>query len=531
MESQISLALAAKLKKLFEKDDKFLTFPLGVGFTYRYLNFMKDPSVSGLTLQEHLNNKGDFSRLLNIIPDDSPLFSQDAGRLLWNELINVLTASVFAESTLTEAENNLLNKAIDFLTDEQISADGTKIPVNSTAVGKYYEYKTIDEQAERTYLDEKITVECTTGPEGQKLKQQWDAYRERQLQEAKEKAEQDWVNLGFKQQVEYYQTVRNNLEPKKYPNLYRQAYLNEIGISEVPDLNGLGIGIYTTFFSPFDAFDPNLPWTKVNLTKSEVNALVQNAPAELKSIFDPGQGSNDIESISFEYNDIVIMRTWYKREFFECRYWKLPDNTIVSDGNMPRNGKIPAYITSMIVVRNVTVTRKKIAEPKPLVLPILYKAPIQTLKISGAIIPVTPTTSTKTGANVALKADPHTSVKSVYKAAITSPTSTEMIAKEPAASFAKSSFSLRKTQLQPTSGSTPGTVKELSIENISYANTKYIGTTIKAPVFTIPPKPIEPSTELVTETYNFNNGVVVLAYVCKRTPKSPNPDDRLVWTT
>jgi hypothetical protein len=71
------------------KEDKFLTFPLGLGFPYRYLNFMKDPSVSGLTLQEHLDNKGDFARLLNIIPNDSVTFSADASRLLWDELIDV----------------------------------------------------------------------------------------------------------------------------------------------------------------------------------------------------------------------------------------------------------------------------------------------------------------------------------------------------------------------------------------------------------------------------------------------------------
>jgi hypothetical protein len=50
MDSQISLALAAKLRMLFEKNDKYLAFPLGAGFTHRYLDFMKDPSVSGLTL-------------------------------------------------------------------------------------------------------------------------------------------------------------------------------------------------------------------------------------------------------------------------------------------------------------------------------------------------------------------------------------------------------------------------------------------------------------------------------------------------
>jgi hypothetical protein len=247
LESRLSLAFAAKLKMMFEKEDKFLTFPVGVGFTQRYLQFMKDPSVSGLTLQEHLNNRGDFARLLNIIPDDSPVFSQDASRLLWYALKNTLTASIFAESALTEPENNLLNQAIAFLTDE-VNENGSTIPIYSAQVRKYYEYKTRYEKAAAAYLDEKITVESTTGEEGESLRQQWLSSREKQLRDMKDQAEQEWINLGFKQQVEYHQSVRSSLEPKKYLNLYRKSYLDDMNVSEIPDLNGLGIGIYTTVF-------------------------------------------------------------------------------------------------------------------------------------------------------------------------------------------------------------------------------------------------------------------------------------------
>jgi len=41
--------------------------------------------------------------------------------------------------------------------------------------------------------------------------------------------------------------------------------------------------------------------------------------------------------------------------------------------------------------------------------------------------------------------------------------------------------------------------------------------------------PFEPE-ELATETYNLD-GAVVLAFVCKRIPKSPNPDNTLEWTS
>ncbi len=111
MEEKISLAFAVKLKMIFEKEDKFLTYPLGIGFTYKFLDFMKEQS--GLLPQEQLNYRGDFARQLNIIPDDHARFIPDSSRLLWNELKHVLTDAVFAESALTDKETEQLEEAID----------------------------------------------------------------------------------------------------------------------------------------------------------------------------------------------------------------------------------------------------------------------------------------------------------------------------------------------------------------------------------------------------------------------------------
>jgi hypothetical protein len=524
MESRISLALGAKLRMLFEKDDKYLTFPLGTGFTYRYLNFMKDPSVSGLTLQEQLNNKGDFARLLNIIPADTPSFSQDASRFLWDALITVLKASSFADSALTTAESRLLDEAIDFLTDGTKLEDGTAVPVNSVAVNKYYEYKTLFDQAEATYLNEKISVESSTGPEGDKLKKQWSTYREKQLHELMDQAEQNWINLGFREQVKHFQQVRNDLEPKKYLSLYKAAYLHEVAISEVPDLNGLGVGVYTTFFSPFDVFESSLPWTKINLTKTEIDALVQGAPADLKAIFNAEEGSTNIESVSLEYNNIAVIRPWYKPEFFGSRYWKLTDETMVSDGNIPRHGMIPSYITSMIVGRNLVVTRHKSEQQNPIVLPILTKAPVQTLKIAGSQWETPPIVAgrrppTALRAEVALRAE-------------TPPGSEVNTALMRKSSFALASAVTATAQPIAISARQPQAIEVK--QSIKYAEAKYRGTAIKYPVLRIPDRKDEAagtggaSLDMMTETFPFD-GVFVLAYACKRVPKSPDPDPALKW--
>ena len=177
-----SLALAVKLKKMFEKPDKFLTFPTGLGYSYEYLDFMGDPYKSTLSAQEQLNFKADFARQMNLIPEDKPAFVPDASTFLWDEIETILNDSIFAKSALTPQEELQLAEAMDFLTDDRTSDDGSVIPVNSPQVTEYYKYKTLCEEAERTYLDEKLSIEFDTGPDAQQLKEKWNAYREKTTQ-------------------------------------------------------------------------------------------------------------------------------------------------------------------------------------------------------------------------------------------------------------------------------------------------------------------------------------------------------------
>lgn len=524
--ADVSLALAVKLKmifdEMFEEEDKYLTFPglAGLGFSYSYLDFMKDPSKTSLSAQEQLNFMADFSRQMNFIPEDKSAFLPDVSRLLWDEVRSILTDSIFAESSLTPDEERQLAEAIDFLTDDQIDKDGSRIPVNSPQVTKYYEYKTIAEEAERIYLDEKLSVQFAEGSDAQQLKEKWDAYREKQLKEAWDKATEDWINLGFKLQVEEYNALKNSLEIRKYLNLYRQAYLNELAISEISDLNGHGIGFYTTFFSPTDAFDQQLPWTSITLTKSEILSLIREAPPELKSTFGADQGEIDIEAISLEYNNIVILRPWFKSEFFKSRYWKLPDARVISDGQVPRNGILPAFITSIIVARNVRITRRIEKAQQPIILPILSKVPIQNLMLST--LPVK---------KPEIVAQPQVAIaerRLVF--------SNKLMAPAVSTPIKRASFARINVASNDTLSSVIAAKKEenqVSKTRMFYNTAKYKGTTIEAlrgiTIYTKPeddPRLQPQNSQLVTEAINLD-GVSVLALVCKRLPKSPDPDTSL----
>ena len=58
---------------------------------------------------------------------------------------------------------------------------------------------------------------------------------------------------------------------------------------------------------------------------------------------------------------------------------------------------------------------------------------------------------------------------------------------------------------------------------------RYVGTTIRSPAPPKAPPPPEPApADVVEERYSFD-GVTVLAWVCKRVPRCPDPDPALSW--
>ena len=526
MESQVSLALAVKLAKIFESDTSYLSFPLGTGFSYRYLGFMKPPEQSGLSLQEQLNDKADFARLLNIVPSDGPAFIGDASRLLWQRLVQVLEEARFPASGLSAQEEQTLAKAIEFLTDTVVLSDGSAIAVNSAALNRYYEFKTLRDQAEMAYLDEKISVEMSTGPEGEALQRRWKEFRERQLLDVLQVADDNWNNLGFRQQVQAAQRTRADLEPKRDLSAYRSNYLADIALSQLADINAVGLETCVTFFSPLDAFEPGTAWNSVTLTRAEMAALIAEAPANLRQTFGGAESSGDFESVSLELNNVAVIRPWFRQDFFASRTWDVPAAQRVSDGGTPRQGEIPAYITSMLVARNVVVRRRRTQAPPPtpVVLPILSAVALQSLKLeraspaaragAGAAVPVSSSPVIRKAASVQLLG---------AKAASVGVTS--MAAARPLAA----NVALRPTldARAPTAASGASVTRVALARELTEA--RYVGTTIRSPAPPKAPPPPEPApADVVEERYSFD-GVTVLAWVCKRVPRCPDPDPALTW--
>ena len=489
MESKVEVALAAKLLKLFPPTDtQFLSIPMaGAAFSLDDLDFLDDDG--GLTAEElraRMARKSQFARILNLIPKDSIIYDFH-DRLLWNEYQFVLKNAILADSVLTDAEKQAYREAHDFLTDEE-EENGQTIRVYSTELKEYYKYKEVYEELQRTYSNEKITAEVSQDPDE---KVEWQSNREPELRQLKEQAMNDWINLGNKDKIEKYQATVTQLGGKE-PRPLVISYSNDLRACKEVDLitNDL-VGTYSTFYSPSDIFDPQSPWPVINITKAEIAKLIEDAPPELQQW--ATQDIGDIESLTVEYAKVVVMRPWFKPAFFESRYWKLPANSLpISDGMIPRTGKIPAFVTNMIVARKITVERLKtvangaVGAPKP----VLEKMKFMTPALRQV--------------NQEWKVTSGSEVKRTKK---------------------KAPKPHRLATL-----AVPGVPR---VSQPTAVRTMISGTTIKRPPVVVPARhrrrfltaAIPPKKRRVKEEVALN-GVAVLAYVCRRVPKSPQPDEK-----
>jgi hypothetical protein len=513
MDSIVEVALAAKLLKLFPNtESKFLAIPvIGAAFTLDDLDFLGgEGDLSAEQLREQMARKNQFARLLNDIIADSIEYSSE-DRLLWDEYRDILETAVLAKSALSDAEKRAFEEARNYLFDEKIEA-GEKTQVYSAALVRYYEYKEAYESLERVYLDERMSAEhADTAAE----KAAWTDQREPELLSLKDKAMQDWITLGNKDVVEKHQKTIVLLGEKE-PAKRISGYLSDFEACREKDLlTNDPVGTYSTFYSPNDALDPRAEWSRVNITKAEMKSLLDGAPPSIKRKV--GGNSGGIESLSVEYAKLVVMRPWFNQSVFDSRYWKLPPgDPAVSDGQLPRKGRIPAFITNMIVARKITIER----------LPTVKAGRGGTVSDAKAAMK---RFSLLRSAMKHVKQDWRVTVAGQVKA-----TKTTVARKRRPVSVAHRAPVARRATVRDHRKARRATPIAAKIGR-AIVRAKMIGTTVRRPHLAVParkpvvvPKPPRPKTQRIVEEVKLD-GVAVLAYVCRRLPKSPNPNDGFDW--
>jgi uncharacterized coiled-coil protein SlyX len=65
-------------------------------------------------------------------------------------------------------------------------------------------------------------------------------------------------------------------------------------------------------------------------------------------------GGEIVTRVSCELTPVVITRGWFDPEVLTWRFWDLPGK-VLSDGNDPPRGELPGYITKLLLIRNLVI--------------------------------------------------------------------------------------------------------------------------------------------------------------------------------
>jgi hypothetical protein len=487
LDATVALAVMAKATKVFGRDnDAFLSFPITpVFFEKQQLDFL-----DGTPTNRALLDLSEFSRLVNLIPRGT-IWNPGEERYLWDAYREMLEGADCPASTRTPAEEARYQRAMRYLYE-------TGKP--SPAALAYEQCRHAYEETMWEFNKRQSAADSSSQPE---VKEQWRRVEEPALRAEIRRKEEEWRTAGFKEPVE---TARVELRllsgqsPGQTIEEWRARFLD--GIDKKTDTNLLGF--LPSAYSPLNAFETGA-WRRFTLTRDEAGALIGQAPANLRGALASQPLSLEIESLSVEYSYVNITRPWLAAEAFHARFWKFRERgKQLSDGGTPPAGSCPAYVTGLVFARNLEIKLKensakndavadRLRDGKPLSLGFMPFVARESHLLTNPLAPMTPKPAPiGLPANLAgLQA----SLKGLQEAAFLS------------------------KPLEPVWGGQ----------------------------FT----PVKPGTEFQTQPWRpnlipigiglpglfprgraaaANEGLYVMAFVCKRLPRCPDPDPALPWS-
>ncbi len=478
MDAFTQLALMAKAKRVFESADTFLSFPATQLLSYKPedLTFGSAATLTG----EMLKNMSEFARGVNKIPRGvlAPV-EEEEGSYLWDVYGDVLETAEVAAGSISADDKARYDQAIAFL--YETSDDG--IRRDSAALTTYKQYRDAYFETVEDYKSQESTAKSSSAPEVQK---KWKTTDEPRLRTEVDRAKNEWATTGQQTKVEkalQSEQVFAARMPLTTWNDWKSSFNPDIDMLTDTSQNDFAL----TGFSPVDALD--LEWSRFTMTAAEMKELAKSAPAELVRIFGSSVPDGSIESVSFEYRSVSLLRPWFKSDLFKSRFWRLWNGAEPLSNGSLSDGRCPAYVTALVFARNVKIqTRPQAGQPARTNPPVPAKLfnpsilRVARLQPPRVATPVARVTATRT---------------------VAARTSTPQVSRVTSASLKNMSFvAVRKPTVRP----------------------------VLSPVaaMRVATPAARPRTE--TRPTESNPEVMVLAFICKLLPKScPDPDPALTW--
>jgi hypothetical protein len=497
MDAMAQLALMSKANQVFgdpKNPEVFLSFPFTYPIAYKPedLDFAKallNPTV-GHTL-------ADLSLNVNSLPTGT-LFLGVGEKYLWDAYDQWLSDMVLAQDQMTSEERAQYDQATALLTIK----DSDGFSVDSPMVVAYKQYRDAWFAADENYKNEQLTAVNSSDPA---VQTQWTNTDEPRLRTFVEEAMSDWESKGNKMLVEGARALKARLDarsPSTAWNEWNNTLIKDIDMPTDPVSN---MSYAPTGFSPADIFAQD--WLPFTLTKDEIAQLAQSAPDELRNIVNTGSGASTITSLSFQFRSAALVRPWLNTDVFKARFWKFRDGTPpLSDGATSPQGSWPAYVSAVVLARNIVVTTQDAPQPQ------YWHA----LAVSEAVL--------SASAPTAVIRDHRTgeigSTSPVIRDHRVQGTRLRWAAMRPLMGGLASGAAISRPAVAPTLTTTtaPRTEQRLAVSRLTNATYSSCW---------LPAGGISSSSSQPTTTTA--NDVSILAFICRRLPQTPNPDPSLTW--
>lgn len=352
MPQNVGAAILAKVERVLAADagdERFVAFHMPAipyGDDELALVNTTDPArVRDSAAQQHT-----FARLTNLVPEDRALFGSD-GAVLWDPYGTLVAAAMPARGRTDPAEAGRFDAARAVLFD----ADGQP----SEAYIRYAELQREVVAAEEAVRNTELAIEASDDA----------AYREEMqgsleaTRAALASASQRWLVEGQRLVIEEALATLERAARSAPETLWRrrrEAF--DAGLRSDPDFGDY----WRTGFEPANIVSRDEAWSRISIDPSEINGLVARARREVREAAESWavgrSGSStdvEIESLSMRAARVRLVRSWFDPEMFAMRDWRLPPHhEPASDGGRPVRGALPAVAVDLLLVKDIDIRLK-----------------------------------------------------------------------------------------------------------------------------------------------------------------------------
>ena len=327
-----------------------------------------------------IGQAAEFATLVDYVPQVHGVYAQ-TGERLSAVYSNVLQFSQVASGELTEAEKakvekfrNLLRttrETKDIITDEPktVTTDG---PVLQAYNEKYAAY--LDALFE--YNAKRLAA---VNSESALAVQDWAINGSAYRQKVKVAADA-WASGGYRNEVDQMNAYIDQVTQRDLTLLKRELE-DQFERSKLTAASS-GEEFYYTSFIPSGFAQASAGWTGIEFYESSYSSYEHSEHTAWSARGSAGFGlfgasvsaggsssSRELQidtsnfAASFEIAQVILSRPWFSPEFLRNTAWKFKDGqgmAPLSDGGRPPSGRLPAYATAAIFVRNVKMNFKEL---------------------------------------------------------------------------------------------------------------------------------------------------------------------------